>query len=158
MQGHNLIARPFADVAAEHRAADAACGRDWQCSCAACVVERRGFAILASRDVTVSKMGVDRCQDQIGRLTKCRAGDGTVFYVREALAGGAHSFMVSSGERWGIKSRGASMSRQVLQLATEGDFGAVAAMVREADPHGRAVVRNARFTVAAAERQIGGAK
>lgn len=33
----------FHQTAAEHKAGDAACGRPWQCTCAACIQVREGM-------------------------------------------------------------------------------------------------------------------
>lgn len=33
--------RPVAEVAAEHAIADKACGREWECTCGACNIQRK---------------------------------------------------------------------------------------------------------------------
>lgn len=111
--------------------------------------------ILATVEVVVSRQGVQWHQSQLGQLTHARLlPDGPEFFVREGLVGGLESFMISSGERMGIKDSATPMSRQVLHLATDGDFETVAAVVHRLDGHHRPVRRNRRFTVAVAKSQL----
>jgi hypothetical protein len=85
------------------------------------------------------------------QVTKC-CHQGVVFYVRENV-NGIPSFNISSGERWGDKiGRKPRMDRQVLELACPPEyFDQLADLVRSADPLGRPVTANNRFTVQWAE-------
>lgn len=77
-----------------------------------------------------------------------------MFYVRENVAFHGGHFMVSSGERMGIKlGRLSKRHLQILELAApDNDWNRIAAVVHEVDGLKRPVRKNRRFTIQWAER------
>lgn len=83
-----------------------------------------------------------------GQVTHIRA-DGVNAYVRENIR--TDTFMMNSGHRRGVAEGTADMpGAQVLNLATDGDWERIAAVVRDADAMGRPVVRSRRWSMNAA--------
>lgn len=87
----------------------------------------------------------------VGQVTKCRSRDGVTFYVRENC-NGTPSFLMNAGQRWGDKTEKVGDARQTLELCAPAEqWKLLSAMVREADPFQRPVMKNKRFTAAVAE-------